>query len=451
MFTVNGPKGPFPPVVVAGDPPQFPNLLSGYALRPPFQVAGVDYYVGVPSSTILKDPNTILSTISGATGNNSTKIVTVSGNNVLLDGYDFSKNNGWQVSLSGNNLTVQNCKFIVGSNNLSPIDGFSNNGGFCTIQHCTFDGGGAQGESPNNQMFQSGTGATVQNNRFTNWANDALNFNNDGAYLVQNNLFDTYNFGSGHSDSVQTFFSAISTPLIYKFNTIYQPPQSGGALGPGSGNSMVRIGDQYTPGTGPGFTINSPELSFNVGVWLGLDHTGGTGGAATLSVFDLSAGFGPDPSNAKLLNPLIHDNYFDFTSVNPYFCAPYGSKLTNPMQYDNWNMVTGNRTTQDSINRPSSAAPPAAPSITSHSTAGSTAVLGGTAVASSVISFIDTSNSAAWPTPLLGTTTSNGSGNWSFTSGALSSGTHVIVARTTVLVTDSYNTSAASSSVSVTI
>ena len=40
--------------------PQMSTLLSGYAVRPSWNVAGVDYAVGVPAGTALKDPNTIL-------------------------------------------------------------------------------------------------------------------------------------------------------------------------------------------------------------------------------------------------------------------------------------------------------------------------------------------------------------------------------------------------------
>ena len=34
--------------------PQLPTLLNGYAVRPSWNVAGVDYYVGVPTGTVLK-------------------------------------------------------------------------------------------------------------------------------------------------------------------------------------------------------------------------------------------------------------------------------------------------------------------------------------------------------------------------------------------------------------
>ena len=35
--------------------PQLPNLLSGYAVRAPWQVAGVDYHVGIAAGTTLKE------------------------------------------------------------------------------------------------------------------------------------------------------------------------------------------------------------------------------------------------------------------------------------------------------------------------------------------------------------------------------------------------------------
>ena len=81
---------PFPTLLVTNNPA---GQLNGQflAARPSWQVPGVDYSVGIdrslyPTNTNLKDPNTILSTITGASGNNSTKIVTITGSNVTLDG-----------------------------------------------------------------------------------------------------------------------------------------------------------------------------------------------------------------------------------------------------------------------------------------------------------------------------------------------------------------------------
>src|ERR1035437_6550905 len=65
--------------------------MQSYVTRPPWQVAGVDYPVGIPSSVTLKDPSTA-SLPSGVTYNAtatgygySTPVVVVTGNNVTVD------------------------------------------------------------------------------------------------------------------------------------------------------------------------------------------------------------------------------------------------------------------------------------------------------------------------------------------------------------------------------
>src|SRR5690242_16052413 len=91
-----------------------PTILNGYAVRPPWKVAGVDYAVGVPSGTALKDPSLI--SMAGVSVNKTAHTVTVAGSNVVLTGYDFSLGGGWEVIVQGANDTVRNSKFVVGPN-----------------------------------------------------------------------------------------------------------------------------------------------------------------------------------------------------------------------------------------------------------------------------------------------------------------------------------------------
>lgn len=49
------PPPPPPPPVPTPAPGQHPTLLASYAKRPPWQVAGVDYAVGVASTATLTD------------------------------------------------------------------------------------------------------------------------------------------------------------------------------------------------------------------------------------------------------------------------------------------------------------------------------------------------------------------------------------------------------------
>lgn len=99
---------------------QLPRLLDVYSNRAPWKVAGVDYAVGIdrslyPLDANLKDPSSA-SLPSGVTRDGASKVFTVSGNNVTLDGWDFSLNGGWSVLPNDcSNLTISNCNFKVGS------------------------------------------------------------------------------------------------------------------------------------------------------------------------------------------------------------------------------------------------------------------------------------------------------------------------------------------------
>jgi hypothetical protein len=124
--------------LAASDVAPYPALLGGYVVRPPWKSAGIDYAVGAPSGMSLKDPAAIL--ISGVSVDTANHLVEVSGNDITLDGYDFSLNGGWSVHVSGSNVRLLNSVFIetssqadsaivgeVGSKNLyvanSTIDG----------------------------------------------------------------------------------------------------------------------------------------------------------------------------------------------------------------------------------------------------------------------------------------------------------------------------------------
>ncbi len=98
---------------------QRPTALDGLMVRPPWSVAGVDYCVGYPTSTVLKDPMTL--SIAGVSRNATTRVVTVTGNDVTLDGYDFSLDGGWNVGVEGANTRIINSKFVIGTNNNAPI------------------------------------------------------------------------------------------------------------------------------------------------------------------------------------------------------------------------------------------------------------------------------------------------------------------------------------------
>lgn len=135
---------------VSGAPtgtPQLPSLLSGYAVRPPWNVAGVDYRVGINTGVTLLDPATI-STSAGAIQRVGTDHIVLSGNGTVLDGYDLSLttvgNTGFFVSVTGTNCKIRNCNISAASLNwvhtsLVDVSSSTNN---CTVEYSVLDGGG---------------------------------------------------------------------------------------------------------------------------------------------------------------------------------------------------------------------------------------------------------------------------------------------------------------------
>ena len=79
------------------------DKTNGY--QPPWNVAGVDYAVG-PNGKPSGDPSTI--SMGEVSVDTSTNVISVTGDGVTLDGYDFSLDGGYRISQSGDNLTVTN-------------------------------------------------------------------------------------------------------------------------------------------------------------------------------------------------------------------------------------------------------------------------------------------------------------------------------------------------------
>jgi hypothetical protein len=203
---------------------QLPSLLNGYNIRPDWRVAGVDYCVGFSTSTVLKDPATI--SMAGVSVNTSSKIVTITGNNVTLDGYDFSLNGGWEVSVQAANTTIANSNFAIGSNNLAPIISTAAASNM-TVTHSTIDG---NGQSPGwgGLISYRGNGFTVEYSWLKNAGGDMIQQVDGGAgstVVVQNNLIQNGGLASGaHGDYTQLAGGPFNVNIAY--NTTVQ---NGGA------------------------------------------------------------------------------------------------------------------------------------------------------------------------------------------------------------------------------
>jgi Right handed beta helix region len=299
-----------------GGTPQHPNLFAGYAVRPPWQVAGVDYPVGVPVGTVLKDPTVAANLPVGASIDNATHTINISANNVTLNGFDFSLHGGYRVYISGaySGIVIENCKFGgTNTNNVGFWIQAAPNANGLTIINSTFDGG------PDPQVYYQGGGNfTAENNIFENAAGDAIDFGSGTiAPTVKYNLF--YNLGTkagSHPDTVQYGGGAITNNAIESFNTIYQP-QGGGEV---SGEEGIQICAWN------GATINNATVANNVII--------ASGPALTMSY--LIAIY---PQSGGIINGVtVANNYLDSTGAYGPFYPPSGNNLdfTN-----NINILTG--------------------------------------------------------------------------------------------------------------
>jgi hypothetical protein len=402
----------------------FSTLLSGYAIRPEWKVAGVDYYVGTPSGAVLKDPSTI--SMAGVTVDKSAHIVTVSASNVTLSGYDFGLGGGWQVNVvnNANNVTIQNSRFQVGANDLMPIQAYY--GGTINVLNNTFDGGAKAGSSATAMVFTGNGGARIEYNRFSNFPNDGIDITHDGKYVVQYNLFDTMGAGGFHTDAIQTFFSSISS-LSVQYNTMYQPA----SMSNEGINAFMRIGDEQNN------VVHDPVAAFNTIIMKSTN-------AESANVFQWDS-----QGKGTLLNPQIHDNFVDPTGVMYAVVSPVlqntDGSIVAPVTYNNMNLVTGKPLLNGPWNNNTIAVPaqpPAAPVITSESAVNSSQVkLVGTAAAGTTVNIFDQGH-------LVGSVKAGTGGAWSYTTSQLATGEHSFAAR----ATDSYvNSSALSNAWSVSV
>src|SRR5262245_61737155 len=114
-----------------------------------------------------QSPTTI--NIAGVSVDSTGHWVTVNGSNGTLDGYDFALNNGWGVQvIGGNNISIQNSNFKVGSNLRRPVqvyDGVTN----VTIQKNVIDGSSL--DCDQGLIACNATTATIQ----YNWVKNTFN------------------------------------------------------------------------------------------------------------------------------------------------------------------------------------------------------------------------------------------------------------------------------------
>lgn len=334
------------PIIASG--PQFPNALNSYGpggvrnynsltYQPPWYVAGVDYPTGVNDSAKPLKNGFSSSLPSGASRSGSE--ITVTGNNVVLDGYDFSFNNGCYVIVNGNNCTIQNCLFKWGTNYGSNTAILVNGTG-AVIQYNEFDGLQNSNATQTIQFANlTGTGL-VQYCWLHDWNDDFIRLQNEPStsgtkpveWTIRFNCMTNGGWSGVHFDCMQTVNASYDF-IDWYFNFQMQ---------------------DYTTGCGAATGFRSSDFTSPSGL---------VGQAATVRYCTI-IGTGNGTTNITLdevivwsgtntgqnINPICHDCYFDISglqSANSIFYA--GSSVTNGVQYNCWDMA---RVLTQNVNNP---------------------------------------------------------------------------------------------------
>jgi hypothetical protein len=294
--------------------PLLPTLLNGYAARPAWKVAGVDYAVGVPSGTSLANPSSI--TLAGVSVDTASHTVTISCSNVSLSGYDFRGGGGWGVDIDpgATNVVIKNCHFLVGANNNVPINAASGSGNL-TVLNNTIDGGSGTSGADWALVNYGGSGTfTAKYNAFLNAQEDAIDFNSGTmTTVVEYNVFDNLGTSPGsHPDPVQ-YVGVTSNNSVEAYNTIYQPNPSG----------MQGVQLQAQSGS----TLDNTMIENNTIV------------AKASSSVAMSYSIAVIQNSGNTINGAVVDNnYIDYSGAYGPFYPPSGSNLTF---CGNVNMATG--------------------------------------------------------------------------------------------------------------
>lgn len=268
---------------------QKPGLLNAYPLRPAWKVAGVDYPVGVPSGTVLKNPATLA--IAGVAVNITSHELVVTGDRVLLDGYDFSLNGGWSVRLMGAaNTRIVNSLFVESaSQGAAPImvDAASTD---LYIGYSTIDGGGTNANPSQGALVaMNGRGLTVEYCWLKNAPSHIFVFGyggvgGGGSASIRYNLIEDAGRSSGGGGTYLSIFSGAYDHFQVVFNTSYQTPGGTGTMGWNLDAPSILTGE----------VGNNTMISTATGAAAYLISSGANSAATVMhdNYFDLSGAFG---------------------------------------------------------------------------------------------------------------------------------------------------------------
>ena len=277
--------------------PQLPTLLKGYAARPPWMVAGVDYAVGSPTGVVLKSPRSGLP--AGATYDARDELVRVTGSNVTLDGYDFGSKTVLITKSASGTITIKNSVFLKGRIT-STVDATAG----LVVANCVLDGGG-MASSPDFRSITVWSPLTVE----YCWIKDSMGGIYASAPLtVQYNVFQGFGWNSAaHANAIYVVGgNNPSHATVIAYNTIYSETSRNSFGFPiGIGAAIAFFDD--------GGSFYNSEVSHNTLI------SAMSGAASYLIGFYVTSPYSATGGN-------VHDNYLYWTNGGAFGAFYTGSR-----------------------------------------------------------------------------------------------------------------------------
>lgn len=244
--------------------PQVPTLFSPYGRRPPWRVAGVDYYTGITAGTTLKDP-TAGGLPAGTTYSSSSHQVTIGNANTTFDGWDLSIGNGIGLVIEAANAIVRNCKIVMGSNHRTVVQ-INEGGNNPHIYNCLLDESGFEDTETFGGLLYSvhadvTTGLTLEYCDIKNACSDFIDVG-AGTSIVRYNLLRQDGLQGGHPDFQQT--NPFSLPATCTEVIIYNTGVNTYGVA-GGGGQGYGIGDNSCPVVGANHMDNNVMIANGTG------------------------------------------------------------------------------------------------------------------------------------------------------------------------------------------
>lgn len=323
-----------------GDMANNGTMLSGETATPAWWSAGVQYKVGLcaadATTSVLSAsfPSACAATLD--TTNHLLRIP-LSGTGVTcnLTLIDFSPGGGYQIYLEGpssgghcGTINITHSNFLVGSNNLIPIEGTTDMCSLVTITDNNLDGGAAAGHTADPLIDLGPTSnsvyATILRNSCTDFVAhctvdstpDVIHYNYCANWMYSATAHaDCFHENTGSGAQVS------ESGLTLTYNTCYQPAANGSNL-PGQANDCWFVAG--ADGSGPAVTMSDVTISNNTVRGIGsaghLCAVSGTNCSAIAYITEMGGA-----SSSTMNNVTMADNYFDTSTVGIQTCNYTGS------------------------------------------------------------------------------------------------------------------------------